>query len=812
MSFKPRLAEKRWDVSKEIEILETWRKENLYEIKIDPNKPTFVIDTPPPYMSGRMHIGQIAHYAQIDMVARFLRMRGYNVIFPFYTDRNGLPVEVQVEKKYNIVMHEIPREKFLQLCKEVLDSYEEENVKIIERWGISAAYWRNGTDSEEYRAMTQSTFIEMWKRGLIYEAERPTPWCPRCKTALAEPEIEYVESETYLNYIKFKVVETGEEIIIATTRPELLPACVAVIYNPQDERYKHLAGKHAEVPIFGQTVPILEHPAAKPEYGTGLVMICTFGDVRDLMIVNDLKLPIRIVIDESGRLKDVAGKFSGMYVIDARYAIIEELKNRGLLVKQEKVKHNVPVCWRCKTPVEIIITREYFLKQLEFKEKLIELVRNEMIFYPPEFKDKLISCIESLEFDWPISRRRYYATEIPIWYCIDENGNKIPLVPEPGRYYRPWKDEPPREIVEKCPTGKIEGETRVLDTWFDSSISWMYASGYTKPEINVFEKVYPHSIMRPQGYDIIRTWLYYSVLRAYLLYGKPPFRYVRISGMGLDEKGEAMHKSKGNIIDPIPPVEKYGADAVRFWAAAAAKLGSDYRFMPQLVETGHSFVTKLWNIARFISQFPIVSDQREITLTPLDMMILAKLEEVLSKCVESYSKFDVYEPAHMIFDFTWHIFADHYLEAVKPRAYNREGYFTESEQKAAWFTLHTVLREITKLLAPIMPFVTDYIWRKLYGESVHRQYISDKLDIEFDRRYGELIDLFMRFNRAIWTFKNKHGLSLASPLEAVVYVPDKLEPLMRELKIMHKIKEMRIGEPEKSCEKLDDVGIFLCKE
>ncbi|NPB00419.1 MAG: class I tRNA ligase family protein, partial [Crenarchaeota archaeon] len=620
------------------------------------------------------------------------------------------------------------------------------------------------------------------------------------------------ESETYLNYIKFRVVETNEEIIIATTRPELLPACVAVIYNPQDDRYKHLAGKHAEVPIFGQIVPILEHPAAKPEYGTGLVMICTFGDVRDLMIVNDLKLPIRIVIDETGRLKDVAGKFSGMYIIDARYAIIEELKNRGLLVKQEKVKHNVPVCWRCKTPVEIIITREYFLKQLEFKDKLVELVRNEMIFYPPEFKEKLISCIESLEFDWPISRRRYYATEIPIWYCIDENGNKIPLVPEPGRYYRPWRDEPPREIVEKCPTGRIEGETRVLDTWFDSSISWMYASGYTKPEINVFDKVYPHSIMRPQGYDIIRTWLYYSVLRAYLLYGKPPFRYVRISGMGLDEKGEAMHKSKGNIIDPIPPVEKYGADAVRFWAAAAAKLGSDYRFMPQLVETGHSFVIKLWNIARFISQFPIVLDRGDVTLTPLDMMILAKLEEVIAKCVESYSRFDVYEPAHTIFDFTWHIFADHYLEAVKPRAYNREGYFSDREQKAAWFTLHTVLREITKLAAPIMPFVTDYIWRKLYNETVHRQNIPDKLEIEFDRSYGELIDLFTRFNRAIWTYKNKHGMSLASPLEAVVYVPDKLQPLIRELKIMHKIREIRIGQPEKECEKVDESEIYICRE
>ncbi len=811
MSFKPRLTEKRWDISKELELIETWKREGLHKTRIEDGKPILVIDTPPPYMSGRMHIGGVAHYAQIDMVARFFRMRGYNVVFPFYTDRNGLPVEVQVEKMYNITMHDVPREKFLQLCKELLDKYEDENVKILERWGLSFDYWRNGTDSEEYRTMTQTTFIELWNRGLIYEAERPTPWCPRCRTALAEPEIEYVEEETYLNYIKFKIVETGEDIIIATTRPELLPACVAVIYNPQDERYKHLKGKHARVPIFGQEVPILEHPAARPEYGTGLVMICTFGDVRDLMIVNDLGLPIRIVIDESGKLNERAGKYAGKYIREARNEIIEELRQLGLLVRQEKVRHSVPVCWRCKTPVEIIVTRELFLKQLEFKEQLIRIIEDEMEFYPPEFKNILVEWIRSLRFDWPISRRRYYATEIPLWYCIEQDGKTRPLVPKPGRYYRPWRDEPPEEVKAQCPDGKIVGDTRVLDTWFDSSISWMYASGYTKPEIRVFEKVYPHSILRPQGYDIIRTWLYYSILRAFLLFGKPPFRYVRISGMGLDEKGEAMHKSKGNIIDPIPPVEKYGADAVRFWAAAAAKLGSDYRYMPQLIETGHSFVTKLWNIARFVSQFPDVQDRYK--LTPLDMMILARLEEVLKKCVEAYSRFDVYEPAHLLFEFAWHVFADHYLEAVKSRAYNREGQFSEEEQRGAWFTLHTVLKTVTKLLAPIMPFVTDYIWRNLYGESVHRQRIEDKLEIEFDRRYGTLLETFLKFNRAIWTYKNKHGISLAAPLNAIIYAPEKLQPLAKELQLMHKIRELKFGKPvEQQYETLDEEAqIYLVK-
>ncbi len=809
--FRPRLAEKRWSISKEVELIEAWRREDLYRPRIEEGRRIFVIDTPPPYMSGRMHIGGVAHYAQIDMIARYLRMRGYVVLFPFYTDRNGLPVEVQVEKMYNIVAHEVDREKFLQLCRELLDKYEEENVKVLERWGLSFTYWRNGTDSEEYRKLTQSTFIELWRRGLIYEAERPTPWCPRCRTALSEAEIEYVEEETTLNYIKFEV-DDGREIVIATTRPELLPACVAVIYNPADDRYRDLRGRRARVPLFGHEVPILEHPAAKPEFGTGLVMICTFGDVRDMMIVSELKLPVKMIIDETGKMRSEAGILAGLDVRTARARVIEELRKSGLLVKQEKIRHTVPVCWRCKTPVEIIVTRELFLRQLEYKEDLIRMVEREMVFYPEEYKRTLIEWIRSLEFDWPISRRRYYATEIPLWYCIEPDGKVKPLVPSPGRYYRPWRDEPPEEVKRDCPSGRLVGETRVLDTWFDSSISWLYACGVTKPDLNVFDKVYPHSIVRPQGYDIIRTWLYYSTLRAYLLFGKPPFRYVRISGMGLDEKGEAMHKSKGNIIDPIPPVEKYGADAVRFWAAAAAKLGSDYRYNEQLIQTGHSFVTKLWNIARFISQFPYVQDRYR--LTPLDMMLLAKLEEVLRRCVRSYDSFDVYEPAYLLFDFTWHIFADHYIEAVKPRAYNREGLFSDEEQRGAWFTLHTALRVVTKLLAPIMPFVTDYIWRSLYGESVHRQVIEDRLNIEFDRSLGEILDLFMRANRAVWSYKNRHGLSLAAPLDAVLYVPERLSPIAQELRIMHKVRDVKVGRPsEPAYETLDDeAGIYIVRE
>ncbi len=794
LSPVPRLKEARWRLEWEEDLIRAWEKEGLFAIRINPDGDYLVIDTPPPYPSGRPHIGGTAHYAQIDMVARFFRMRGYNVVFPFYLDRNGLPVEVQVEKKHGVNAHEMPREKFLEMCKAELDGLERDFVSVFRRWGMSFTYWDKGTDSEEYRAMTQKTFIELWRRGLIYEAERPTLWCPRCRTALAEAEVEYREEDTFLNYIKFRVKETGGDIVIATTRPELLPATVAVIFNPADERYKQLEGLHAVVPPMGQEVPIVPHPAANPNFGTGLVMISTFGDTRDLAIVNELKLPIRVVVDERGRMRE--GPYAGLTVREARAKIVEDLSRAGLIVRREPLHHTVPVCWRCGTPLEIITTRELFVHQLKFKERLLELA-DRMEFRPPEFRNTLKDWIKSLELDWPVSRRRYYATEVPLWYCRKGDG-LMPIAPEEGRYYRPWRDQPPPEVKAQCPDGELVGDTRVLDTWFDSSISWMYAAGYTKG-LGLFEKVYPDKILRPQGYEIIRTWLYYSLLRAYLLHGEVPFRYVRISGMGLDERGEAMHKSKGNIIDPLPPVQKYGGDAARFWAAAAAKLGSDYRYLESLIKEGRDFATKIWNISRFVTSFEEPSSYK---LMPIDRAVLARAHEVAAAAIRAYSNFDVYEPALSLYDFLWHEFADHYIETVKSRAYNREGVFSSEEQNGAIFTLYAVLKYGLKLLAPIMPFVTDKIWRELYGRSIHRERIEDPPP-EW-RGDPSLFALIKRINGAVWRHKNKMGRSLADPLNADLYVPEPALQAAEDLRLTHKANSVRAG---KGREQIDEEGL-----
>ena len=805
--LKPRIREKRWDKGLEPQLYEQWLREKIHLFSYDPSdkRPVLVIDTPPPYASGKWHVGGAAHYAQIDMIARYFRMRGYNVLVPFYADRNGLPVEVYVEKTHNINPHEASktregREKFLLLCKRRLDETEEEIVRVWRRMGCLYEYWRNGTDSPEYRRITQATFIELWRKGLIYEAERPVNWCPRCKTTLADAELEYKEEDGMLYYIRFKVEDTGEDAVIATTRPELLNACAAAIYNPEDERYKHLKGKRLLVPIYGRSIPVYEHPAARPEFGTGLVMICSYGDTRDVQLFRELGLKPRILIDRDGKMTEEAGPIAGLPVREARRRIAELLKERGLLVKSEPLKHQVPACWRCKTPIEILHEREFFLKQLDFKEDMLRIART-VAFYPEEHRQRLIDWISSVSTDWPISRSRYYATEIPVWRC---RRCGAVLTPEPGRYYQPWKEDPPFDKCPRCgaPRSMLEGEKKVFDTWFDSSISPLYVSFYMRDE-ELHSRLFGN-IMRPQGEDIIRTWLYYSLLRVYQLKGKPAFRWIRVTGMGLDEKGEAMHKSKGNVIDPDPIIDRYGADAFRYWAAASGKLGSDYRFQEQLVKTGALFATKLWNIARFISAFP---QPRDYKLRPIDRMILSAYNDLVARILEAYDELDVYQPAIELYNFTWNVFASHYLEAAKPRAYNRENLFPEEEQRAAWFTLHEILSGVLRMLAPIMPFVTDAIWRKLYGDkSIHVQLMPEPRST-YESPYGDLLQDFMEANRAVWSYKREQGLTPGKPLNAVLVVSPRLGELAEDLAVMHRAKGYMIAEPSKADVNLGVVGI-----
>ncbi len=606
--LKPKIREKTWNPEMETALFKRWQDEQLFKFDKNSRKPLFSIDTPPPYVNTPVHIGHAYTYAWMDVFARYRRMAGFNVLFPMGLDKNGLPVEVQTEKKFNVSMHETPREKFIQMCQRVLEECGDVSLDTFKRLGLSCNSWRleynmggrYETDTPEYRRLTQESFIEFWKRGLIYEDEKATNYCPVCRTTISDAEVEYEEERVELNYVRFKVKETGEDIAIATTRPELLCSCRVVLFNPEDERYQHLKGRHAVVPLYGLEVEVLPHPYARPEFGSGLVMMCSFGDYSDVRLLRELNIDPIYAIDRSGRMNENAGKYQGLTVQEAREKIVEDLKNRGLLMKREETLQRRPICWRSKNPIEFIPMKEFYLKQVEFRDDILKMA-DQMEFFAPESKRILIDWINSIGIDWVISRRRYYGTEIPLWYCTRCN---YVFIPEPGRYYQPWKEKAPIEKCPECGNTRFRGEERTFDTWFDSATSEIYVLGYLWDR-EFFQENFPCTL-RPQGKEIVRNWLYFTLLKSYLLFDREPFRNVWIHMYVVDEKGRKMSKSLGNIIDPQEVLKRYGAEAFRIWTCLEGNITrGDIRCSFERIQGTSKFLTKLWNIARLISSFPL---------------------------------------------------------------------------------------------------------------------------------------------------------------------------------------------------------------
>jgi valyl-tRNA synthetase len=781
--MEPKIKDKSWNPAVEQIIQKKWEETDIYKFSIKKEKEAFVIDTPPPYPSGRpWHIGAAAHYAQIDMIARTARMMGYNVMFPIGIDRNGLPVEIYTEKKYKVRMRQMDREKFLDLCRVALDDLEAEMIQIMKNMGLSGnfeEYYR--TDSDEFRALTQSTFIELWKRELVYLANRPNNYCPDCGTTIADAEIIYEDIPTKLIYMNFKVRETNENIIIASTRPELLFACQSIIVNPEDERYLGLQGKHAILPLFDREVEILPHHSAKPEFGSGAVMVCSYGDQNDVQIFRELGLKEIVALNSNGVTTSAAGPYSNLRVNQARIRIIEDLKNAGLLLKEENIIHRTPLCERSKTPIEIIPLQDYFVKQLNFIPKLKELTMK-IKFHPGTHKQILLNWIDSVAIDWPVSRRRFYGTEIPIWYC---NNCKTPNLPKPGKYYRPWKEKPPFERCNKCGNTEFIGEDRTFDTWMDSSITPLFITKYKRDQ-ELYKHSYPTKI-RPQAKDIVRTWLYYTMLRCYQLTGQLAWSDAWIMGYGVDEKGEKMSKSKGNVIDPFPIVHRYGADTFRFWSASEANLGQDFRCSEQRILSSQKFLSKLWNLGRFLSSFDFISEAPH-ELSASDKWILAELSNLVEECEKGYEDFNFFIPANAIREFTWGLFASHYVEMVKGRVYDIND---SVGQKSAIFTLHKCLSTILKLLAPLCPFITEELWTKIYStQSIHLQCLPQAQKYYLEMRKST--QYITEFNSRVWnkkkqTISRKTGKPLSLKDSIDITVPIELDAFKKDLCIMHNL-------------------------
>ena len=768
--MEPKISEKVWDPKIELEIRKKWEGSKLYEFH--PDADGYTIDTPPPYPSGRpWHIGAAAHYAQIDMIARTARMNGKNVYFPMGIDRNGLPVELYTEKKHGIRMRETERGKFLDLCKDALDDLEAEMIQIMKSLGLScdfANYYR--TDSEEYRTLTQSTFIELWKNDSIYLATRPNNYDWVTGTTIADAEIIYEEIPTKLVHMKFKA--DGKDVIIASTRPELLCACKTIIVNPEDERYTDLVGKKVTVPISNQEVEIQTHHSAQMEFGSGAVMVCSYGDQNDVALFRELNLEEVVAIGQDGRLTEAAGAYAGLKPKQARTKIIEDLESGGFVEKIEEISHRTPISERSKTPIEIIPMEEYYLKQKESVEKMRGL-GTQIKFYPEMHRQILMNWLDSIKIDWPISRRRFYGTEIPIWYC---KKCSEPYLPEPGKYYRPWSEPCPAEKCSKCDSTEFVGEERTFDTWMDSSVSPLFITKFKKDE-EFFKRTYPTGV-RPQAKDIVRTWLYYTLLRCENLTGEKPWSEAWIMGYGLDEKGMKMSKSKGNALDPLPIIENSGADTFRFWSASEVNHGNDFRCSEQKIESTKKFLTKLWNVSRFLSSFPVIESA---DLTDTDKWIISELDKLVKECKAGFDQYNFFVPAIAVREFTWNVFAAHYIEMAKARAYGIG--FSDAERDGAIFTLHKVLSTLLKLLAPIIPFITDFLWQTLYSEkSIHTEQQTEQ---ESNEDFTQHTQAISEFNSKVWNEKKEKGLSLKDSIKTEI--PKELEIFKKDLVAMHNL-------------------------
>jgi valyl-tRNA synthetase len=643
------------------------------------------------------------------------------------------------------------------------------------------------TDSEEYRALTQETFINLFKRGLIYEDSRITNWDPKLRTTIADSEIDYEEIESNFNEIKWKVKGTGEEIIIGTTRPELIATCGMVIFNPKDKRYEHLEGKTVISPIFEEEILIKANPLAQIDKGTGIVMMCSAGDLSDIQFFREMRLVPRIAINPDGRMNEKAGILKGLKVREAREKIIELLKEKGLLVKQEKIHHRTPISERGKGEVEFIEMPEYYLKQMEFKKDIKKIIKD-INFYPKSSKKILDSWINSISIEWPISRRRYYATSIPLWY----SDNLVALTPK-GKYIDPWREAPPKnsEVVDKK-TKKVlgsvadfkgkkwKGEERVLDTWFDSSISELNILKYKRND-EFFKKTYP-ATLRPQGKEIVRTWLYYTILRGFLETKKVCFKDVWVNQHILDEKGRKMSKSLGNIIDPQEILREDGAEAIRLWASIEGDISKqDLKCSKERIHAEKKTLNKLLNISKFVMLFD--KPKNKPKLTNLDKLFIDYIEDMTLNIGDAYEHYNFNRPAEHLRFFLWDIFASNYIELVKGRAYNESKIFTEEETISARYTLHFLLERFLILIYPIIPQITTLIAKEKNIDLLNLEWpkakigISDKLPI---------IPSLIEFNSSVWKSKKEKGIPLKNKIIGIK-IPKHLLDFEKDLRACHKI-------------------------
>ena len=756
----------------------TWAAEGTYEFDPAHAGPAYTIDTPPPTVSGQIHVGHVFSFTHADIMIRYHRMKGEAILYPFGFDDNGLPTERFTENSRGIRAREVGRRAFIEACLELSEEVEAKFERFWKRLGLSVDWrLRYSTIDPRSRRISQAAFLDLLDQGNVYRQVAPTLWCPECRTAVAQADVDDKPNvETAFSTIPFELTDGSGEIRIATTRPELLAACVAVFVHPDDPRYKDLVGKHARTPIFGAEVPILADEHADREKGTGAVMCCTFGDVTDVAWWRTHDLPLRIRLTPDGRMTEEAGPYAGLRIKQARAKILEDLHAAGKVVEERQIEHTVGVHERCGTEIEYLVAGQWFVKILENKDRFIEAGR-QIRWHPEHMRARYESWIEGLNWDWNVSRQRYYGVAFPIWYCkgcgeiIPAHRGQLPVDPH--------EDPPPVACCPECGSSDFEPETDVMDTWATSSLTPQIV-GTTLEALGVsaeeFDRRYRPMSLRPNAHDIIRTWDFYTVVRSLYARDEIPWTDALVSGHALDPAGKKISKSKLKAAeDPTGMLERFSADAVRYWTASV-RTGGDTLLSEEVFKNGSRLVTKLWNAAKLaLAHLDGYAAPSEMpALNPTDAWLLARLAETIDRATATFEEYEFAAAKAEVERFFWGDFCDNYLELVKARLYGdaESAPVDEVARDGARYTLYHALLAVLKLLAPFMPHITEEIYQAGFAAtdgaaSIHLSAWPLALDAWRSPEALERGRAILDFVEAVRRWKADRQISVGAPVAAV---------------------------------------------
>lgn len=730
------MLNKKFTIEDEKKIQELWEENKVFEFHED-NRKIFSIDTPPPTVSGKLHIGHIFSFTQAEMIVRYHRLKNENIFYPFGFDDNGLPTERLVEREKGITASTLPRSEFISICNETKKKYIDEFKNLFKKLGISTDWnLEYDTINDLSQKVSQRSFLDLLKKGKAYRKEMPVLWCPCCQTSIAQAELDSKNAKSYFNHINFSC--EGKELEIATTRPEFLGGCVAIFVNPEDPRYKNLIGKKVIVPLYENEVEIIGDSKVDMEKGTGVVMCCTFGDQTDVKWQQEYNLPIKKIMGKDGKICQDVKFVGGMKTLDARLEIVRKLSEAGLLIKSEKIEHAVSIHERCGNEIEIINSQQWYINILDIKEDLIKIA-DKIKWHPEGMKMRYLDWVNNLKWDWCISRQRYFGVPFPVWYCK-----------KCGKVVTPSDDQLPINPLESSFLGKCDlcgceefiPEEAVMDTWATSAVTPLINKKFGEKN----ERTYLQPMtMRCHAHEIIRTWTFYSIAKSLYHTGDIPWENLMISGFVLAKSGEKISKSKNNaVLSPNELLDTYGADMIRYWTASN-KLGTDTFFDVKEMDGAKRFLNKLWNFAKFVElQLDGVNIEKPEILSPVDKWII-------SRCQESFKKYSIYMEDYEVGlarqevdNFFWKDLCDYYLEIVKERLYNKDNKFSLEDQKSAQYALFTVCLEVLKMYSPFVPHITELIFQNIFVGKVEEKFLSTSIfkDLYFEQEainFGEIV-------------------------------------------------------------------------